>query len=103
MGTSKKMKTIEGRESYLVDLAFKEVEKRLKAGTISSQLLTELLKLGTVRSQKALEKMETDIALSTSKIKFMESQENSEKVAREAIEALKTYRGHIEDEDIYAE
>lgn len=94
----RKMQTIEGRENQLISLAFDEVERRLKNGTISSQLLNTLIQSGTVRAQKMLEKLDSDIKVSNAKVKYMESQENSEEVAREAMEAIRRYRRNSYDD-----
>lgn len=95
----RKMQTIEGRENQLISLAFDEVERRLKNGTISSQLLNTLIQSGTVRAQKMLEKLDSDIKVSNAKVRYMESQENSEEVAREAIDALRRYRRSSYDDE----
>lgn len=91
-------KTPEARENQLINLAVDEVERRLRNGTASSQILTALLKLATTKSQLELAKLRSDIALQEAKQKEMEDKANSSDLYAKALAAFKSYKGVGDDE-----
>ena len=52
--------TREARENQLIDLAIDQVEKQLREGTASSQVLVHYLKLASTREKREKEKMEAE-------------------------------------------
>lgn len=92
-------RTPEARENQLINLAVKEVEKRLKNGTISSQLLTVLLKLATTRAQLEMEKLRSDIALQKAKEQEIEDKASNSELYEQALAAFKSYKGDTLDEE----
>lgn len=91
-------KTPEGREAQLINLAMNQAQKQLENGTASSQVLTHFLKLGAslVKYQKA--KLEAEVELAKAKVSSIESQQHTEEIYQEALEAFKSYTGEEYDE-----
>lgn len=95
-------RTPEARENQLINLAVDETERRLRNGTVSSQILTVLLKLATTRAQLELEKLRSDIALQRAKEQEIEDKASNSDLYANALAAFKSYRGDIdEEEDFY--
>ena len=91
--------TVEGRENQLIALAVDLAEVQLKKGTASSQVITHFLKLGSTK-----EKLEKEILLQQkdlleAKTKSIRSVENSEKLYKEALKAMRSYSGDLSPED----
>lgn len=101
MGKRKQIpaRTPEGRENQLINLAVDEVERRLRNGTASSQILSVLLKLATTRAQLELEKLRSDISLQKAKEQEIEDKASNSELYAEALEAFKRYKGEPEDYD----
>lgn len=93
-------RTPEAREKQLINLAVDETERRLRNGTVSSQILAILLKLGTVRAQLELEKLKSDISLQRVKEQEISEKSSNAEMYEKALEAFKKYKG---DEDPYDE
>jgi hypothetical protein len=85
--------TPEGRESYLVSLAFDLVERRLKEGTATSQETTFFLKAGSGREQLEQERLRHENELMRVKMEALESQKEVEQLYRDALNAMRTYAG----------
>lgn len=81
------------REQQLVSLAYDEVEKRLRDGTASSQIIHYLLKKGSPTEKLERAKLIGENNLIQAKVKSIESGEKLEKLYNDAIEALKDYKG----------
>lgn len=92
-------RTPEAREKQLINLAVDETERRLKNGTISSQLLTVLLKLATTKAQLELEKLRSDISLQRAKEQEIEDKASNSDLYAEALKAFKEYKGEKGDEE----
>lgn len=93
-------RTPEARENQLINMAVDETEKRLRNGTISSQLLAILLKLATTRAQLELEKLRSDIALQKAKEKEIGEKSSDRELFEEALKAFTTYKGgSLDDEE----
>ena len=83
--------TPEGREGQMINLAVRLAEQQLRDGTASAAVNTHYLKLGTAR-----ETLERDILKKQSE--FLEAKASSitqakdaENLAKEAVEAMKSY------------
>lgn len=93
-------RTPEARENQLINMAVDETERRLRNGTISSQLLAILLKLATTRAQLELEKLKSDIALQKAKETEIVERSSDRELFEEALKAFTTYKGgSIDDEE----
>lgn len=99
--------TDEAREARLISLAMDVAEEQLRNRTASSQVITHYLKLGAVREQLELEKVRADIELAKAKVKMIESGEETERLYREAIQAMGSYTRHsafdMSDEEEYCD
>lgn len=85
--------TPEARENQLIALAYDLAEKRLREGTASSQEVTHFLKMGSARERLEQERIRAENNLAVAKIENMQSQERSEELYKNAMEAFKTYAG----------
>lgn len=92
-------RTPEARENELINLAVEETEKRLRNGTVSSQILTVLLKLATTKTQLELEKLRSDISLQRAKEKEIEDKALDSERFEKALAAFKIYRGDTEEDE----
>lgn len=87
-------------QTYLISLAQDEAERRIKDGSAPASLLIHYLKLGTKQSQIELEKMELEKELIKVKTENYKAAISLEDVCRDAIEAITSYRGGEEDEEL---
>lgn len=94
-------RTPEARENQLINMAVDETERRLKNGTISSQLLAILLKLATTKAQLELEKLRSDIALQKAKEKEIDEKSSDRELFEEALKAFTEYKGGSIDDEYY--
>lgn len=85
--------TPEARENQLISLAYDLAEKRLREGTASSQEVTHFLKMGSAREKLEQERIRSENNLAQAKIENMQSQERSEELYKDAMEAFKSYVG----------
>ena len=88
----------EVREKQLIALSENLAEKQLRDGSASAQVICHYLKLGTVEKQLELEKLKAENALLNKKVEAIDSQMETEKRYVEAIQAMKRYSGHLEEE-----
>lgn len=93
--------TPEARENQLISYAIDLVERRLLEGTASSQETTHFLKLGSTKAMLEREREKEEIKLLKAKTEMIKSQESSEELYRNAIEAMKRYGGHGDEPDEY--
>ena len=92
-------KTPEARENQLISLAVDLAEKQLREGTATSQVITHYLKLGSTREDLEKQILREKKELLTAQTKQIESSERIEALYKEALDAMKTYSGRIEEED----
>ena len=93
--------TPEARENQLIYLATELAEKQLREGTASSQVITHYLKLGSTKEKIEKEILSRQKELITAKTEALKSAMDTEKLYKEAIEAMKSYQGDTaEIEDI---
>lgn len=81
----------ESRENQMINLTVNLAEKQLIAGTASSAVMVHFLKLATEKEKLERLKLERDIGLSEAKAKNMAKEQESEKIAKDAIDAMKSY------------
>ena len=89
--------TPEARENQLIAKAINMAEEQLDNRTASSQVLCHYLKLGTVKAQLELERERKEIELIKAKASAMASNERIEKLYAQALNAMRTYAGIVED------
>lgn len=92
----------EARENQLISLAVDLAERQLVEGTASSQVITHYLKLGTKREKIEREILEKQRELISAKTESIKNAEKTEKMYKEALDAMKRYSGassNIVDED----
>lgn len=92
-GTLRPARTPEERENQLIAMAYDLAERRIMEGTATSQELVHFLKLGTTRNQLEQEKLALESELLRSKKERLDSEERTEAMYSEAIEALSNYKG----------
>lgn len=94
--------TPEAREQQLIAYAYDLVEQRLLDGTASSQETTHFLKLGTTKARLELEILEEQKKLTTAKTQQINDSKRDSEMFEKAIQAMKKYSGHGDD-DYYEE
>jgi len=83
----------------MINLAIDLAEKQLMEGTASSQVITHFLKLASTKERLEKEILERQKDLITAKTKKIESDQRSEEMYENALNAFKSYSGRINDED----
>lgn len=89
--------SMEARENELISLAYDAAEKRIREGTATSQEIVHFLKLGSSTDRLQKELMESEMKLKDARIQSLESADHLEKIYSDAIEAMKRYSGHEDD------
>lgn len=93
-------KTIASRENQLIRLAYDLAEKRIKAGTATSQEVSHFLKMGSSHAQLEKIKLENENKLLQAKTDALESQKKIEELYEKAIRSMALYQGReTEDND----
>lgn len=91
-------RTPEQREQQMINYAIDLAEEQLRNGTASSQVITHYLKLGSMRERLERDRIQTEIDYNRSKIKHIDDLGERDRIASEAIEAMKMYRMPLEDD-----
>ena len=91
--------TPEARENQMSALAVDLAEKQLMEGTASSQVITHFLKLGSSKAELEREKLAMENELIRAKTESIQSQKKMEEVYLNALNAMKRYSGHGDDDD----
>lgn len=89
----------EARENQLIALAVDLAEKQLMEGTASSQVITHYLKLGTTKEKIEREIMEKQKELLEAKAENLRSAKKVEELYINALNAMKNYSGHGDEDD----
>lgn len=90
--TSAPATTPEAREQQLVNLAVGLAEKQLIDGSASAAVITHYLKLATKRESLEREILEKQSKFLEAKASSISQAQDAENLAKEAIEAMKSYR-----------
>lgn len=94
--------TMEARENQLISEAMNLAEKQILDGTASSQVIVHFLKLGTTRAALENEKLVSENNLLKAKVETLQSQQRSEELYKEALDAMRRYSGNYrEDEEMF--
>ena len=88
----------EARENQLVALAYDLAEQQLLDGTISSQVLTQLIRAGSVKGQAELLKLERENELLKAKTESLQSAQRTDEIYADALNAMRDYSG-LETQD----
>lgn len=91
--------TPEARENQLITLAVDLAEKQLADGTASSQVMTHYLKLGSTKERIEKEILEEQKMHLRAKTEAMQSAKRVEELYKNALDAMRAYGGHGEEED----
>lgn len=92
--------SLEARENQMISLATDLAAKQLIKGTASSQVISHYLKLGTVKASLENEKLIRENELLKAKVETLQSQQRSEELYQQALDAMRSYAGmgdHEED------
>lgn len=93
--------TLEARENELIAKAVDEAERRIEQGKASDSLLIHYLRQGTVKMQLEREKLAADVELAKAKTESIAQGQRIEELYSEAIKAMRTYSGQVEDDESY--
>lgn len=95
--------TPEDQEDQLISLAVDLALQRLKDGTASNQLVSEILKLGTTKERLQKEKLKRENDMLRAKTEAIEAQKHTDEMYKKALDAMRTYAGlgryYEDDED----
>ena len=94
--------TPEAKEQQMIALAYDLVEQRLRDGTASSQETTHFLKLGTEKARLEQKRLEAETEMIIAKKESLQSQQRSEEMFKQAIDAFRRYSGQssqVDDDD----
>lgn len=91
--------TPEARENQMIALAMDVAEEKLRNGTASSQLITHYLKLGSTKEKIEKEILEKQKELIVAKTENLQSVKQMEELYRNALEAMRDYRGSIDGDE----
>lgn len=89
----------EAQENYMINLAMKLVEKRLREGTASSAETTHFLKLATMKSELEKSKLEEENKLLRAKTEAINNAKHTDELYEKAIKAMYKYNGMDEDDE----
>lgn len=89
--------TQEAREARLVSLAMDLAEQQLLDGTVSSQVLTELLRRGSDKARAELAHLEAQNQLVYAKIDAIQAANELKEVYENAIAAMMRYSGRQDE------
>lgn len=89
--------TQEAREARLVSLAMDLAERQLLDGTVSSQVLTELLRRGSDKARAEVAHLEAQNQLVYAKIDAIQAANELKEVYENAIAAMMRYSGHQDE------
>ena len=89
----------DARENQMISLAVDLAEKQLTEGTASSQVISHYLKLASSKERLEKEILEKQKELMEAKTQAIKSQQKSEELFANAINAFKNYSGHGDADD----
>lgn len=98
--TGPKATTPMAREQQLIAKAVDLAEKQLGDGTASAQVITHYLKLGSSREALEQERLQNENILLRAKKEAMDSQARIEEMYGAALNAMRTYAGHPQQESL---
>lgn len=90
--------TPEARENQLIALAVDLAEKQLREGTASASVITHYLKLASQREQLEQDMLKHKTKLLEAQTESLETAKHIEELYSEAIDAMRRYSGHVDEE-----
>lgn len=90
--------TPEGREDQLIAMAVDLAEQKLRDGTASNQLITQLIRMASTRERLEKEKLQKENELLRAKTESYHSMKNVEELYKNALNAIRIYKGEADDE-----
>lgn len=88
----------EAQENRMISMAMDLAEQKLRDGTASSQLITELVKRGSAKARLEVELLEKQTELAAAKTEALRSQAHMEELMEKAMAAMKRYNGQFDEE-----
>lgn len=88
--------TPEAVEKRMIGLAVARAEQQIRDGTVSATVLAHYLKLATSRERLEQEKLKRENELLAAKSEAIESAKRVEDLYKEALNAMRAYRGEDE-------
>ena len=88
----------EAQENRMISLAMDLAEQRLRDGTASSQLITELVKRGSTKARLEQELLARQPELAAAKAEAIKSAARIEELYEKAMNAMRRYAGQDEEE-----
>lgn len=98
--------TPEDQEDQLISLAVDLALQRLRDGTASNQLVSDILRLGTMKEKLQKEKLKRENEMLRAKTEAIEAQKHTDEMYKKALDAMRSYAGlgrYYEDDDAYEE
>lgn len=92
--------TPERYNNQVVAAAYRLAEDQILSGEASAQVITHFLKEGSPRTQLELQRLENENALLKARVEQIKAAQNFEEMAAKAYDAIKTYQGHSDDDEI---
>lgn len=92
--------TPEARENQLIAAAVDLAERQLLDGTASPSVITHFLKLASTKQQLEVEKLKSETEFLRAKADAVHSNQRSEELYTNAIEAMRKYSGADDDYDV---
>lgn len=99
-GKSAPALTPEGRENQLVNLAYEEAERQIRAGTASSQVISHFLKIGSARERMEREILANQKHLIVAKTEAIQATKVRDELYKEALSAMSRYSGTSSDPNV---
>lgn len=85
--------TPEDQEDLLIALAVDVAVERLRSGTASNQLVSEIIKRGTIKERLIREKLQRENEMLRAKTEAIEASKNNGEMYMKAIKAMRQYAG----------
>lgn len=90
-------KTPEALENQMISLAMDLAHQQLVDGTASSQIIHHFVKMGSTKERIEKEILEKQKELIDAKTDMLRSAKKNEELFAEAIKAMRTYSGQIDE------
>lgn len=91
--------TPQNRENQLIDLAMGLVEERIRQGKASDSLLVQICRMGSSRERLEKEHLRVRTELDKAKTHSIEASDRMESMYQEAMQAMRTYSGLLEESE----
>lgn len=89
----------ESRENQVIALAYDLAEEQIRNGTASAQVITHFLKMGSKKERLEKDILEKQGKLLSAKTDQIESIKRTEEIYKEALDAMRMYRGEGKQDD----